>query len=871
MTTTRPEHLEDHTPMMQQYLRIKQNYPDMLVFYRMGDFYELFFEDAHHASQLLNITLTHRGHSAGKPIPMAGVPFHAAEAYLARLIKHGESIVICEQIGDSLQTKGPIDRQVTRIITPGTITDEAFLEAKLDNILAAIYLERDKFGLAWLDLSSGRFCMCEGEGQQALAAEIDRIHPAEILIPEQFDGFSLLPPKIPQKKRHRLDFDSKRGREILALQFNTQDLKGFGCNDRECGIAAAGSILKYVQETQRTSLPHIRSITVEYQDQNLLIDPSTRRNLELFETLQGEYQNSLISILDTTATPMGGRTLRRWLSSPLRSSEKILERQKVSTELLATQLYQPLQLKMKGIGGLERILARVALKTARPRDLTQLRMALGILPHLHRLLDDLHSFLLKELAKRIQEFPVVLQLLQVAIVENPPMLIREGGVIAKGYHAELDELRDISEHADDYLTSLETKERQQTGLASLKVGYTRVHGYYIEVSKAQVDKVPASYIRRQTLKNAERYITPELKTFEDKILSAKERALTLEKVLYEQLLEALLPDLAAMQDSTTALAELDVLCCFAERAETLKLNAPQISPESGIKIEKGRHLVVEQVSQDPFVPNDCNLSQEQRMLLITGPNMGGKSTYMRQVALIVLLAHTGCYVPAKKATIGLVDRIFTRIGASDDLASGRSTFMVEMTEAANILHHATAQSLVLIDEIGRGTSTFDGLSLAYAIASYLASPLQSFTLFATHYFELTELADQISTIRNIHFSAVENHDTLVFLHHVKPGPANKSYGIHVAQLAGIPKEVLDCANLKLKELEQKVPEHHSALIQKSNKNLMPKAKTFDALQQQLPLFEQTDSAVERKLKEIQPDSLSPREALDLIYELKGLC
>lgn len=866
----RLENIEQHTPMMQQYLRIKKDYPDLLLFYRMGDFYELFFDDAYRAAKLLNITLTHRGNSGGHPIPMAGVPYHAVESYLARLVKQGESIVICEQVGDPLASKGPIERQVTRIITPGTVTDEALLEPKIDTILMAICKKQEVFGIAWLDLTSGRFMMSEGRGLATLMTDIARIQPAEILVSEEFEYENeneKIYLKTPIKKRSRADFDIEQSKILLSRQLNTHDLSGFGCSEFNLAIGAAGCILKYIQETQRTSLPHIRAIQVEYREDSLILDSATIRNLELFETLSGSRENTLISVLDTTVTPMGGRLLRRWLSRPLRQRQLIQNRQQAISQLIKTQIYQELHALMQSIGGMERILARIALKSARPRDLTQLRLALSILPQLQVQLTELSAPLLRDLSKRIKEFPIVLKLLSDALVENPPQFIRDGGVIAPGYHGDLDELRNLSEHADEFLVTLENQERQQTGLSTLKVGYTRVHGYYIEVSKTQAEKVPTHYIRRQTLKNVERFITPELKTFEDKVLSARERALSLEKALYDLLLESLLPDLADMQACAAALAELDVLACLSERAEYLQLTQPEIQEHEGIEIQAGKHLVVEHLVKKPFIPNDCHLTDKRRTFIITGPNMGGKSTYMRQIAIIVLLAHTGSFVPARKAVIGPIDRIFTRIGASDDLASGRSTFMVEMTETAAILHHATSKSLVLIDEIGRGTSTYDGLSLAYAIVVYIATHIKAFTLFATHYFELTDLPESLPEIKNVHFAAIEQKENLTFLYQLQPGAANQSYGIQAAKLAGIPESVIENAQAKLKVLEQQHP-----ISYKPKTSFQQEFLVSQPHQQQLelPLAASSFSEVEKRLKEIHLDSLTPKQALDLLYELNEL-
>ncbi len=826
----------------------------MLVFYRMGDFYELFFADAEKAARLLDITLTKRGQSAGKPIPMAGVPYHAAEGYLARLVKQGESVAICEQIGDPATSKGPVERKVVRIVTPGTLTDEALLEERRENLLLAIN-EGDDYGLAALDLASGRFTLQQLSGLEALSGELERLSPAEILLDED----SSLPETLALRKgvtrRPAWHYDLDSAERLLCKQFGTRDLGGFGCQDQPLAVAAAGCLLQYVEETQFGALPHIRGMRVEHREQSVIIDAATRRNLELVHSLSNQPQHTLVGIMDRTVTAMGSRMLRRWISQPLRHREAVAERHATIEALLASRIYHELREILQGIGDIERILARVALKSARPRDLATLREALGALPQFQPLLAQLDSPLSPALARQIGQHPAIHQLLQGAIIEQPPMLIRDGGVIAGGYDAELDELRALSQNADQFLLDLESRERERTGIATLKVSYNRVHGYYIEISRGQSDRAPEDYIRRQTLKGAERFITPELKKFEDQVLSARERALAREKYLYEQLLDRLCGELTPLQQCAEGLALLDVICNLAERAQQLNLVSPQMVEEPGLQITDGRHPVVEQVSSDPFVANSVTFDDQQRMLIITGPNMGGKSTFMRQIALIVLLAYSGSFVPAAAARIGPIDRIFSRIGASDDLAGGRSTFMVEMEETANILHNATAQSLVLMDEIGRGTSTFDGLSLAWSCAVELATCLRAYTLFATHYFELTTLPEEYPGIGNLHLDAVEHGDTIVFLHAVREGPANQSYGLQVATLAGVPKPVILRARQRLLELEASAQRH------------------AEQQQSQLPLFDleppgMETSAVEQQLREIDPDELTPREALEALYRLK---
>jgi DNA mismatch repair protein MutS len=847
-----------HTPMMQQYLRIKSGHPDLLLFYRMGDFYELFYDDAEKAARLLDITLTKRGQSAGKPIPMAGVPYHAAESYLAKLVKLGQSVAICEQVGDPAASKGPVERQVVRIVTPGTVTDEALLEERRDNLLAALHEAGGQYGLAVLDLGSGRFAIQQLNSDEGLRGELERLRPSETLLEEDspLPGRFGLEAGITRRPAWHFDLDSAE--RSLTGQFGTRDLRGFGCEDTPLGVAAAGCLLQYVQETQRGALPHLRGLSVERRDQALIIDAATRRNLELTDSLSGQVKHTLAGVMDHTATAMGSRMLRRWISRPLRDIHQVRERHGAIAELLEQRLFEPLHEELRGIGDVERILARVALKSARPRDLATLRDALARMPAIQGLMATLAGPLPRRLAQTIGTHPETLDLLQRAILENPPMLIRDGGVMAPGYDTELDELRGLAENADGFLLDLETRERERTGLANLKVGYNRVHGYYIEISRSQSDRAPEEYVRRQTLKGAERFITPELKKFEDQVLSAKERSLAREKALYDQLLDTLGKSLSGLQDSAEGLSALDVLTGLAERAETLDLARPDLKTEPGINIDAGRHPVVERVSDKPFVANGVELDGDTRMLVITGPNMGGKSTFMRQTALIVILAYTGSYVPAKGAMLGPVDRIFSRIGASDDLAGGRSTFMVEMEENANILHNATEHSLVLMDEIGRGTSTFDGLSLAWASAVELATRIRAFTLFATHYFELTTLPEEYPGIANAHLDAVEHGEGIVFMHAVREGPANQSYGLQVAALAGVPKGVIDKARGRLRELEESAHRHSEN-------------QSAHTAPQQMSLFppDEPHPVVER-LEDLQPDDLTPRQALDLLYELKEL-
>ena len=841
--------LSQHTPMMQQYLTLKAENPEILLFYRMGDFYELFYDDARRAAQLLDISLTKRGQSAGTPIPMAGVPYHAIEGYLAKLVQLGESAAICEQVGDPATSKGPVERKVIRIVTPGTVSDEALLSERQDNLIAAVYHDGRQFGYGTLDIGSGRFFINQFEKEETLLAELQRTNPAELLYPESFEFMTHIAGRRGLRRRPEWEFELGTARKLLCQQFGTQDLVGFGVERSETALCAAGCLMQYVKDTQRTALPHIRSVRLDQPDHAVIMDAATRRNLELTQNLAGGYENTLAEVLDRTQTPMGSRLLKRWLHQPIRDRVLLRGRQSTISELIEQNLYDELGALLRQVGDMERVLARLALRSARPRELTRLRQAFAQLPHL--LAGSEHEAV-QRLRERAATFPELQDLLERAIMETPPVLIRDGGVIRAGFNAELDEIRDLADGATAVLARIEEREKQETGINTLKVGYNKVHGFFIEVSRANSHLVPSHYIRRQTLKNNERYIIDELKQYEDKILTAQSRALALEKRLYEELLDALLPQLAELQESAAALAELDVLANLAERAETLNYQCPTLTDEDQILIEGGRHPVVEQVMKDPFIANPVSLKQGRQMLIITGPNMGGKSTYMRQTALIVLLAHIGAYVPADSARIGPIDRIFTRIGASDDLASGRSTFMVEMTETANILNNATAQSLVLMDEIGRGTSTYDGLSLAWACAEQLASKIGAYTLFATHYFELTRLPELLPNLANVHLDAVEHGDTIAFMHAVQEGAASRSYGLQVAALAGVPKSVIHQARHKLAELERAVP-----------------APSGDERQAQPAPAPQPHPVVE-ELEALRPDELTPRQALDLLYRLKQL-
>ena len=833
---------------MQQYLGFKAEYPDILLFFRMGDFYELFFEDARKAARLLDITLTSRGKSGNQVIPMAGVPYHAVDSYLARLIRQGESVAICEQIGDPALAKGPVERKVTRVVTPGTVTDEALLEEKTDNLLVCTHNLGDEHGVAALNLADGRFTLSQVQDRNSLLDELARLQPAELLT---CDGSELeQDPGIVCKNvvaRAAWHFDPSRAEDTIRRQYQVRELEGLGLDGLSVATAAAGALLQYVNETQSTALLHLQPIKVELRSDSLILDAVTRRNLELEQDLRGNKANSLLAVLDTTATTMGSRLLKRWLNRPLRERPALRLRHDAVSHLSAGKSWLALHESLKYINDLERILARVALKSARPRDLSQLHKSLLRLPELKSTLASVNSPRLVELNGLVHESPELKKYLGNALPETPPATIREGGVIADGFDAELDRLRQLDRDAGSFLAELEEREREQTGIPTLKVGFNRVHGYFIEVSRQYSEAVPERYHRRQTLKTTERFISAELKDFEDRALSARERALAREKALYEIILERICADLAPLQATAAALCEVDVLACFAERADALDYCRPEFSDAPGLDIRAGRHAVIERLQDNPFIANDIRLDESVRMLLITGPNMGGKSTYMRQAALITLLAHIGSFVPAESAVLGPVDRIFTRIGAVDDISSGKSTFMAEMVETATILNNATDRSLVLIDEIGRGTSTYDGLALAWACAVYLANNIRAFTLFATHYFELTALPEIMDTVQNAHLDAIKHNNEIIFLYTVKPGATNRSYGIQVAQLAGIPRAVINQANLQLD------------IMEKNTVELLPD-------QPQRDLFQQPDELREL-LKEADPDGITPKQALELLYRL----
>jgi DNA mismatch repair protein MutS len=877
-----------HTPMMQQYLRIKSEHPGTLVFYRMGDFYELFFDDAEKAARLLDLTLTQRGASAGNPIRMAGVPHHAVEQYLAKLVKLGESVAICEQIGDPATSKGPVERKVVRVVTPGTLTDAALLADKSDVYLLAACAAHNRrgvvtsVGLAWLNLASGALRLAEVAPDE-VAAALERIRPAEILVGEASgpDANAWAPPpgsgaltRVPA-----WHFDVASGKQRLCDQLDVAGLDGFGAHSLTCACGSAGALLLYAAATQGQQLRHVRSLKVELESEYIGLDPATRRNLELTETLRGTESPTLCSLLDTCCTTMGSRLLRHWLHHPPRDTSFAQARQQAIGVLLDVSAQSnpvagidALRGALRRISDIERITGRLALLSARPRDLSSLRDTFAAMPELRTQLAAIaeNAVSLTRLHASLEPPAACVDLLTTAIAAEPAAMLRDGGVMARGYDAELDELRDISENCGQFLIELETRERARTGIGNLRVEYNKVHGFYIEVTRGQTDKVPDDYRRRQTLKNAERYITPELKAFEDKALSAQERALAREKSLYDALLQALLPFIEDCQRVAAALAELDLLVAFAERARALDWVAPSFQPAGGIDIEQGRHPVVEaQVEQ--FIANDCTLSPERKLLLITGPNMGGKSTFMRQTALIALMAYVGSYVPARRASFGPIDRIFTRIGAADDLAGGRSTFMVEMTEAAAILNDATPQSLVLMDEIGRGTSTFDGLALAWAIARHLLAHNGCHTLFATHYFELTQLPAEFPQAANVHLSAVEHGHGIVFLHAVNEGPANQSYGLQVAQLAGVPTPVIRAARKHLAYLEQQSAGQPAPQLDLfASAPMVEDADDHEAAHDAPAQLEPALQTLVERLRGIDPNELRPRDALDLLYELHEL-
>lgn len=849
-------HQPDHTPMMQQYLRIKAEHPHILVFYRMGDFYELFYDDARRAAKLLDITLTTRGQSGGEPVVMAGVPVGTVDGYLAKLVRLGESVAICEQVGEVGKSKGPVERRVVRIVTPGTVTEDTLLEATAETLIAAVSTRGSDHGLAWLDLASGRFLVTAVVGDAALAAELARLAPRELLLPEGAEA----PERSGTHRRPPWHFDARAARRLLARQFAVTDLAGFGLEGDEFDLAvgAAGALLEYVQETQRTALHHLTGLGVERREDALAMDAATRRNLELDRSLAGGTAGTLIELLDRTATAMGARELRRWLARPLRDVTTVRARQAAVAEL--RDRHRAVRAALAEIPDMERILARVALGSARPRDLVQLGRALGALPALTVALAVPAAPFLATALGALGEHGQLARHLAEALAEAPPAQVRDGGVFRAGYDAELDELRLLGTDTERYLATMEQAERERTGLSSLKIAYNRVSGFYIELNRSQAEQVPRDYVRRQTVKNAERFLTPELKAFEDRVLGARERSIARERELYEALLSRLQAELANLQATARAVATIDVVANLAERAVALDLVAPELVEEPVLSITAGRHPVVASVLERAFVPNDVSLDATTRMLVITGPNMGGKSTYMRQTALIVILARIGSFVPAERAVLGPVDRIHTRIGAGDDLAGGRSTFMVEMSETALILNTATERSLVLMDEIGRGTSTFDGLSLAWAVARHMARSVRAFTLFATHYFELTALAEELPGVANVHLDATEHGDDLVFLHAVRAGPASQSYGLQVARLAGVPREVLAAARGYLADLESRA----LALRPAGPQGELPLSPPPPAANPE------PDAALREALRALDPDALSPREAHAALYQLRQL-
>ena len=840
-----------HTPVMQQYLGFKAAYPEMLLFFRMGDFYELFYEDARTAARLLDIALTTRGKSAGEPIPMAGVPYHAVDSYLAKLVRLGESVAICEQIGDPALAKGPVERQITSIITPGTLTEEALLEDRRENLLACIHEHNGVFGLAVLELSSGRLVVMQCADNDALTGELKRLRPAEILLGEHASLTRLLDREYPSiTSRPPWHFDLHSAMNLIQEQYGVANLKGFGLDSLPAATCAAGCLLHYCRETQRTHVNHLQPIRIEHRDDCIILDGISRRNLELESDLSGNRDYSLLRIMDSTVTSMGSRMLHRWLNRPIRDHRQLQLRHDAVAVLLADRRYVMLRDTMGCICDLERILTRISLGTARPRDLARLRDTLGELPALRDTLASMDSPRLQGLLAAIDARPELHAYLIRALVDCPPVLLREGGVIADGFDGELDELRRLGMDAGAFLADLEARERERTGIAGLRVGFNRVHGYYIEVSRQLSAAVPTDYHRRQTLKTGERFITAELQAFEERALSARSRSLIREKTLYEAVLARICSDLPALQASAAALAEIDVLGAFAERADTLNLNQPDFDSTPGMTIRGGRHLIVEQHQTAAFIANNLELHEDRTMLIITGPNMGGKSTYMRQTALIAVLAHIGSFVPAHSARFGPIDRIFTRIGASDNLAAGQSTFMVEMTETANILNNATRDSLVLMDEIGRGTSTYDGLALAWACAAFLARTVKACTLFATHYFELTAIPQYFDNAANVHVEVVEHGERIIFMHSVKAGPANRSYGLQVARLAGVPEPILTHALERLRESD-------------------PMRPLIEAEPPQHDLFNQQHPVLEELLK-INPDEIAPKQALEILYTLKKL-
>ncbi|CCG19185.1 DNA mismatch repair protein MutS [Taylorella asinigenitalis 14/45] len=853
------------TPMMQQYFNLKsQAGDDVLLMFRMGDFYEMFYDDAQLASRILNLTLTKRGHTGGNDIPMAGIPVQSLDQYLSRLVASGLSVAIGEQVGDPASSKGPVERKLVRIITPGTITDENLLPQKSDSLILCIYSKGVHSGITWLNLANGDFASSEILSK-SLDQELYRLSPAEIIVPESSNykfSYKCTITKVPD-----WHFDLKECTLRLKEFFKIDDLSVFGLGvEASLNIISAGCLLRYIVKTQNENLGHIKKIYIESESRFLGLDPFTRKNLELTESLSSSKGPTLFSTLDNCETGMGSRLLRNWIHNPLKNNSEINERQTnvsqflqpTNEEFSISQILKTLKDQLKPITDIERLSSRVAMLTIKPKELAKLRDSLHTLEVVRKFLLENYGNLSINLecipkAEELKEY------LSRAIATEPSTQIRDGGVIAKGFDAELDDLRNTSSNNGSFLLEYETKLKEATGISLLRVEYNRVQGFFIEIPKSRAENVPDTFRRKQTLKNVERFTTPELKQWEDKILSADERALKREKYLYDEILQNIQIWVSLLQDIAKLVASIDVYSALAYHAYNNNWIKPELVEGTSIAIEQGRHPVVERTIEK-FTANDCFLNSENRMQIITGPNMGGKSTYMRQTALIVLLARMGSYVPAESASIGEVDAIFTRIGASDDLAGGRSTFMVEMIEAASILTNSTNGSLVLMDEIGRGTSTYDGLSLAWAIACRLLNHNKSLTLFATHYFELTRLVDEYKGIANVHLSAVETSDGLVFMHEVHDGPANKSYGIQVAQKAGLPMAVIKQAQNVLERLNQ------------SNSSQMD---LFDTQVSDIDVSFEDPAETRDKFKNLQdfisdidPDELSPREALETLYRLK---
>ncbi|MEE3003489.1 MAG: DNA mismatch repair protein MutS [Pseudomonadota bacterium] len=843
---TASKNFAEHTPMMRQYLTIKEQHKNDLLLYRMGDFYELFFADAVKAAKLLDITLTHRGKSNSEPIPMAGVPYHAAENYIAKLLKLGETVVVCEQVGD-VTAKGPVERKVTKILTPGTVTDQALTDNKGEIILSAVFCYKKLYGIASLEISSGRFFLEQPSSLAELQQTLIRSAPTEILISEEQLDLDLSELKCVVSKRPAWEFKYKTSYEILLQQLKSQSLSGFGVEGAHVAICAAGALLQYVKLTQKQALPHIDRVKLLEASEEIQLDKTTIANLELYENISGGNKFTLQAVMDKTATPMGSRMLTRLIKRPIRNQATLNSRYDAIDALISSKKYSIMQKIMQPIGDIERIIARIALQTARPRDLEKLQHALFEVPKLKQLLFEVPTNLTKKIAESLESLPELAELLASSIIPNPPVLIRDGGVIKAGFNVELDRLRSFAAESNQYLLDLEQREKSATGIPTLKVGYNRVQGFYIEVSKAHSDNVPNHYNRRQTLKNAERYITSELKSYENEALSSQSKALNLEKELYQQILLSLIEYLPKLKQTIAAIASTDLLTNLAERAVTLRLTRPQLRPELGIRIESGRHGVIEANSSKSFVPNDTDLNHANSLQIITGPNMGGKSTYMRQTALIVIAAHIGSFVPAANAVIGPISKIFTRIGASDDISDGKSTFMVEMSETANILHNCTSDSLILMDEIGRGTSTADGMAIAWATAEYLAAS-RAMCLFATHYLELTQLAAKFQNINNLHFAASEAGDKIIFLHKIKSGAASSSYGLDVAKLAGVPSEVIS----KAKTIARSYNSEEQKPITTTRNN------------------SEDNHPVLIELSKINPDNISPMQALEILHNIKNI-